>query len=107
MEIKDFESAKLYMDIGRYESAQHCFENVLKDYPETQRGEEIRYLMAKSQYEYATRSYVTRQLERFEKDVELIELFLSRYPESKYAEEMRVMLEKDLERLKELQDVRY
>jgi len=107
MEIKDFESAKLYMDIGRYESAQQSFENVLKDYPETQRGEEIRYLMAKSQYEYATRSYITRQEERFSKDVELINSFLRRYPDSVHADELRDLLKKDQKRLKELKDVRY
>lgn len=107
MEEKDFESAKLYMNIGRYESAQRSFENVLKDYPETKRGEEIRYLMAKAQYEYATRSYVTRQKERYAKDVELIESFLVRYPDSEYADELKGMLKKDKQRLKELEDVRY
>ncbi|NJC26271.1 outer membrane protein assembly factor BamD [Neolewinella antarctica] len=107
MELKDFESAKLYMDIGRYESAQQSFENVLKDYPETKRGEEIRYLMAMSQYEYATRSFVTRQQERFSKDIELIENFLARYPDSKYAPELTTLLEKDNARLKELENVRY
>ena len=107
MEEKDFESAKLYVDLGRYESAQRSFENVLKDYPETKRAEEIRYLMALSQYEYAERSYVTRQEERFAKDVELINNFLQRYPDSRYAPELRQLLEKDKKRLKELDNVRY
>lgn len=107
MELKDFESAKLYRDIGRYEAAQQSFENVLKDYPETGRGEEIRYLMALSQYEYATRSFVARQQERFAKDLELIENFLARYPNSGYAPEMRSLLDKVKERLKELDNVRY
>ena len=107
MELKDFESAKLYMDIGRYEAAQQSFENVLKDYPETKRGEEIRYLMAISQYEYATNSFITRQQERFAKDVELIENFLGRYPDSAYAPELRTLLDKDKARLKVLDNVRY
>ncbi|OAV44517.1 outer membrane protein assembly factor BamD [Lewinella sp. 4G2] len=107
MEEKDFESAKLYMDIGRYEAAQRSFENVLKDYPETKRGEEIRYLMAISQYEYANRSFLERQRERFAKDVVLIENFLGRYPDSEYAPELRTLLQKDKARLKELENVRY
>ncbi len=107
MEVKDFESAKLYMDLGRYEAAQQSFENVLKDYPETKRGEEIRYLMAKSQYEYASRSFVTRQRERFAKDVELIENFLARYPDSDYANELRELLARDKVKLKDLENVRY
>jgi len=80
MEKKDFESAKLYVDLSRFESAQQSFENVLKDYPETGRAEEIRYLMAQSQYEYARQSYVTRQRERYTKAVkQLKELENVRY----------------------------
>lgn len=107
MELKDFESAKLYVDLRRFESAQQSFENILKDYPETQRAEEIRYLMAKSQYKYAELSYITRKAERYAKDVKLIEAFLERYPNSKYAEELRELLKKDQQQLKELENVRY
>ena len=107
MELKDFESAKLYMDIGRYEAAQRSFENVLKDYPETKRGEEIRYLLALSQYEYATRSFVARQQERYQRASELLENFLGRYPDSAYSNELRALLSKSNARLKELDNVRY
>lgn len=107
MELKDFESAKLYIDIGRYESAQRSFENVLKDYPETKRAEEIRYLMSTSQYEYASRSFVTKQQERFSKAATLIENFLGRYPDSAYNNELQTLLNKSKARLKELDNVRY
>lgn len=107
MELKDFESAKLYIDIGRYESAQRSFENVLKDYPETKRAEEIRYLMSTSQYEYASRSFVTKQQERYSKAATLIENFLGRYPDSAYNNELQTLLNKSKARLKELDNVRY
>ncbi|MBC6996739.1 outer membrane protein assembly factor BamD [Neolewinella lacunae] len=107
MELKDFESAKLYMDLERYESAQQSFENVLKDYPETRRAQEIRYLMAKSQYEYAAASFVTRQQERYDKAVELIEYYLGRYPDAEVNNELTTYLKKSQARLKELEDVRY
>ncbi|MEM9930417.1 MAG: outer membrane protein assembly factor BamD [Bacteroidota bacterium] len=107
MEKKDFESAKLYVDLRRFESAQQSFENVLKDYPETKRGEEIRYLMVKSQYQYADLSYVTRKAERFDKAVLLAETFLDRHPESEYVEEIQNLLTKTKKQLKELEDVRY
>ena len=107
MEKKDFESAKLYIDISRFESAQRSFENVLKDYPETARAEEIRFLMAQSQYEYARQSYVTRQPERFEKAAELITSFLERYEDSEYRTELQETLTKSQAKLKELENVRY
>ena len=105
MERKDFESAKLYMDLERYESAQTSFENLLREYPETARGQEIRYLMAKAQFEYASRSFVARQRERFDKAADLSRRFVKRYPDSPYAEEVRGFLDKSTERLKALNDV--
>ncbi len=107
MELKDFESAKLYLDIERYESALVSFENVLKDYPETQRAEEIRYLMVITEYEFASRSFRLRKGERLEKEIELAENFLSRYPESRYADEVSTLLRKSQEELKDLANVRY
>ncbi|WP_116127389.1 outer membrane protein assembly factor BamD [Lewinella sp. IMCC34183] len=105
MELKDFESAKLYMDIERFESALTSFENVLKDYPETQRAEEIRYLMARVQYEYASRSFRTRKPERLRATIELAENFLNRYPDSAYVPEVRDYLDKSNKELKELENV--
>ena len=107
MELKDFESAKLYMDLRRFESAQQSFENVLKDYPETNRAEEVRYLMAKAQYQYADLSFATRQYERFEKAIELIEAFQSRYPDSDFGPELAGYLTKSQSNLKKLEHVRY
>ena len=107
MELKDFESAKLYVDLSRFESAQRSFENVLKDYPETRRAEEIRFLMADSQYEYARQSYVTRQVERYEKAVKLAQSFLDRYAESEYRARTEEILTKSQAKLKELENVRY
>ena len=107
MELKDFESAKLYMDLRRFESAQRSFENVLKDYPETQRAEEVRYLMAKAQYQYATLSFATRQYERFKKAIELIGAFNGRYPDSDFVEELEGYLKKSNSELKRLENVRY
>ncbi len=107
MEEKDFESAKLYMDLRRFESAQRSFENVLKEYPETGRAEEVRFLRAKSQYQYADLSFVSRQYERFQKAIELIENFQGRYPDSTYGEELSDYLKKSQTQLKKLENVRY
>lgn len=107
MELKDFESAKLYLDIRRYPSAITSFQNVLREYPETGRAEEIRYLIAKTEFQYANESFRARKRERFELAVGYAERFLSRYPESEYAEEVAGYLKKSQEELKDLADVRY
>ncbi|CAH1002206.1 Outer membrane protein assembly factor BamD [Neolewinella maritima] len=107
MELKDFESAKLYMDIERYESALTSFENVLKEYPETKRAEEIRYLMAKVQYEYADRSFRLRKPERLEATIALANNFLARFPNSQWQTEVTTILSKSQKELNDLADVRY
>ena len=107
MERKDFESAKLYMDIERYEAALVSFENVLKEYPETKRAEEIRYLMVVVEYDFAERSFRTRKGERLEKEVELATNFLDRYPDSQYRDEVETLLQKSQKELNDLADVRY
>ena len=107
MERKDFESAKLYMDIERYESALVSFENVLKEYPETKRAEEIRYLMTKVEYEYADRSFRLRKPERLEATIDLANNFLERFPTSQYRDEVTTILVKSQKELNDLADVRY
>ena len=107
MELKDFESAKLYMDIERYESALVSLENVLKDYPETNRAEEIRYLMVKVQYEYANRSFRLRKPERLESAIELANSFLGRFPQSTYRDEVLTLRIRSEKELNDLEDVRY
>ena len=107
MELKDFESAKLYVDIERYESALVSLENVLKEYPETQRAEEIRYLMTTVQYEFANRSFRLRKPERLEATIELANNFLARFPDSQYRDEVNTLLIKSQKELNDLADVRY
>lgn len=104
MEMKDFESAKLYYDLRRYPSAIRSFDNLLIEYPETKRAEEIRYLIVKSAYESARGSFVELQQERYEEAVKRANLFIKRYPESSKLEEIRSDLELSNNRLKELQE---
>ncbi len=108
LERKAYESAKLYFDLKYYQSAIQTFDNVLKDFPETQRAEEIRYMMVRSSYLLAVNSFVDRQQERFEDVTSRANAFLNRYKNnSGYQTEVSQMLADAQKRLKELEDVRY
>ena len=107
MEIKDFESAKLYLDLRRYQAAMQSLDNVLREYPETRRAEEIRFMATKAAYDFAQASFVELQEERYEEAIERANYFLRRYPESSYAEEVNRFIERATARLTELEDVRY
>lgn len=102
MELKEYEAAKLYLDMRRYPAAIRSFDNLLIEYPETNRAENIRYLLAKSAFESARGSFYSFQRERYEEAVKRSEFFLRRYPESANRKEVETYLEVSNNKLKEL-----
>lgn len=107
MELKDFESAKLYFDLRRYPSAIRSFDNLLIEYPETKRAEEIRFLIVKSAFESARGSFIELQEERYREDIKRANIFLKRYPESSYTKEVSSIIDLSNKEIKKLQDGRY
>ncbi|MEM8584806.1 MAG: outer membrane protein assembly factor BamD [Bacteroidota bacterium] len=107
LELKDFEAAKLYIDLRRYQAAIQSLDNLLKEYPETRRAEQIRFMATKAAYDFAQASFVELQQDRYEEAIERAEYFLRRYPESEQRNEVNQFLERATARLNELQDVRY
>jgi outer membrane protein assembly factor BamD len=88
LEEKAFANAKLYYVTGNYQAAVITFNNTLRDYPDTKYAEEIEYMNAKAQYQYARNSRETRQEERFEEAKNLAIGFVEKYPTSKYLKEV-------------------
>lgn len=107
LELKALESAKLYYDLREYQAAIQAFENVLKDFPDTDNAEQIRYLIVKSDFLLARNSFVEKQEERFQETLKRANLFLTRYDRSLYRNEVENYIKQSEERLKELADVRY
>ncbi len=105
LERKAFEEGKLYFDLRRYQSAIWTFDNLLKDFPETDNAEEVRYMMARSAFLLAQNSVVDKQEERFQEAKTMAEEFLSRYTESEHRREMRDMQTFSEKKLKDLTDV--
>jgi outer membrane protein assembly factor BamD len=88
LEEKAFANAKLYYVTGNFQAAVITFGNTLRDYPDTKFAEEIEYMNAKAQYQYARNSRETRQEERFEEAKNLAVGFIEKYPTSKYLKEI-------------------
>lgn len=88
LERKTFEEGKLYMDLQMYQAATHVFENLLKDFPETQNAEEVRYMIIQSAYLLAENSVVDKKAERYEEALARVTKFLQKYPNSSYTKEI-------------------
>lgn len=87
-EIKFFQQGELYYKLGEYQAAVRSFENMLKDYPGTERAEEVRYLMIKSSYQLAAKSVYSKKEERFNETVKLYNKFIDKFEGSSYKKEI-------------------
>ncbi len=96
LEEKSYANAKLYLTIGYYQAAVLAFGNTLRDYPDTKYAEEIDYLTAKAEYEYAMHSLETKQEDRFGQAITMADQFNEKYPASKYAHDVAA-IKKDSE----------
>lgn len=106
LELKAFEEGQLYYNLRNYNSSIKSFENMLKDFPETKRGEEIRFLILDSSINWATKSIFEKKEERLEEVLKQYNNFLRKYPESSYKDEVEKIYAKYQEEIKILEDVR-
>ena len=87
LEIKYFEIAKLYYKMGDYKAAIFSFENIIKDFPDTQYKEVILLYILKSYYNYALNSIESKKFERYSSAVESYNNLIYLFPESKFLED--------------------
>ena len=97
---KSYNSAKLYYDLGYYQSAIIALRNSLEEYPDTQYREELLYLILRSSYLLADNSVASKKKERLQSTLDEYLSFKSEFPDSKYdrdAERMYRSAQKSLE----------
>lgn len=107
MERKAFEQGMLYYDLKQYNSAIRSLENMLKDFPETNRHEQSRYVIAKSSYFLAVNSVYAKKEERYLESEEISQRFLDRYARSEYKSQVKNYLLNAQKELKKLNNDRY
>ena len=98
LEEKAYQQGMLYFNIKQYVSAVRSFENMLKDFPETQKAEEVRFLILKASYLYAENSIFEKREERLQETLSYYEVFTKKFPMSSYSRKARE-IKKDTEKL--------
>ena len=99
LETKDFKIAQLYYRMDDYLAAITSFNNILKDYPDTQKKEEILFLIFKSYNKYAVQSIDWKKKERIMKAFTAYNDFATLYPSSQFIAEAKSMKEKSQKEL--------
>jgi outer membrane protein assembly factor BamD len=87
LEEKAYSQGILYYNMRRYVSSVVAFENMLQDFPETRKEEEVRFMILKASYDYARNSIFEKRVERYEDTIEKYNSFIRRYPDSTYRKE--------------------
>lgn len=103
LEDKAYYDSKIYYTTGYYQSALTAFRNMLKDFPASDKAQEVRYLMVKSAYIQAKNSVYRKKEERFVETAKLFKEFKKKYNSSPYDEELSQIIEetnKELEKFK-------
>jgi len=87
LEQKAFDAAQLYYNLRTYQASATSFKNMLLKFPDTDRKEEIMFLIIKSYYLFAQQSISTKQVERYNQAMSQYIEFVDQYPESEYIRE--------------------
>lgn len=104
LEVKEYRNAELYYNLQQFRAAGIAFTNLLNNYPETAKGDEYKYMIVKSYYQFARLSVSEKQLERYEKVIEEYNDFVDRYPESKLLKEAETYNKLSSNHIKQLQN---
>ncbi|MBL0026639.1 MAG: outer membrane protein assembly factor BamD [Saprospiraceae bacterium] len=102
LEQKSYEQGNLYYKIGQYQAAMVSFQNTLKDFPESKRAEDIRFLILNSSYILATNSIYEKKEERFNEALDHFNTFIKKHPKSRKLKDAREIEKETLSELKKL-----
>ena len=102
LERKAYENAKLYFKTLHYESAVISLNNTLKDFPNSDYEEDIRFLILRSSYELAVNSIAKKKKARLENTMQAYQKYIDKFADSRRANQAENLYEntvKELERL--------
>ncbi len=93
LEVKAYDNALLYYQLGDYKAAIIAFNNFQNDYPDSDLNEEISYWKLAAQFQLAEQSITSKQKERYYTTIEYYQSFIDKYPESKFVKEAESIYE--------------
>jgi outer membrane protein assembly factor BamD len=104
LENKAYNTAIQYFKMEKYNSASVAFQNILRDYPDTERKYEMYYMIVKSYYLYGHLSVRSKKKERLMLSKENYAKFADKLDKSSYAKQAKEILEKVNQELKQLEE---
>jgi len=103
LEEKATDEGRLYYNLRRYNSAIQSYENMLKDFPETENAINVRMMILRSAFQLAENSIYEKRKERLEDAARRATEFLRKYPKSDFTREATGIQKEIAQRLNEFQ----
>ena len=91
-----------YYKMEKYKAAHTAFQNLLRDYPDSQHAEYVMFLIVKSDYYYALNSVPNKQEERYESAINSYKTFTNKYTSSQYQNEAQNIYEASVKNINKL-----
>lgn len=101
LEDKAYLGAELYYNMKEYKAAAQSFENLLVDFPDTDRREQVLFMITKAYHELAKNSVITKQEERYQLAIDSYLRLVDNYSESKYLKEAEKIYQSSLKKLED------
>lgn len=105
LEVKAFESAMMYFNIRDYMAAVRSFQNVIRDYPDTQFREDALFYILRSHFLFAENSIEARQLERYNNVLDAYRRLVNRFPDTEYLVQADRLFNTATEQISRLEEI--
>jgi len=102
LEKKGFDNAKHYLKLKMYQAAVISLDNFKKNYPDAKFLEEGAYLKVQAEFELASISIATKQLERFNTTLDYYKELVDNFPNSNFLKDAERYYTESLERVNKL-----
>jgi outer membrane protein assembly factor BamD len=107
LEKKAISEADLYFDLKQYASAIQSYENMLKEFPESNNTERVRFQILKASFLLAENSIYEKQEERYKSVVEKYTIFKNKYNRGSLVKEAAEYYQISKQKLKQFTNERY
>lgn len=89
LEVKGFNAAKLYFDIGNWKAASISFSNLLRNFPDSPDAEQCYFLILESDYKYASNSVDSKMETRLQDALKSYNHYTELFPNGIYLNEAK------------------
>jgi outer membrane protein assembly factor BamD len=92
LELKDYKNAQLYYDLGYFRAAGVALNSLMNSYPDSEKSDQYKLLIIRSDYQYALQSIEEKKEDRFEQVVTQCNEFIDRFPDSRLGKDVQEYL---------------